>query len=256
MTKIKVFARAVVVSFVAGGLLLTGLPASFAAATPEPGPVLQTPTAQLFSALKCSADLAPPNKTPVLLVPGFGESVNDAYSGGYEKYFRDQGRPLCLLTIPGRGFGDMQVTVEYVVSAIRSMNEKSGEKISAIGHSEGGMLLTWAVKFWPDLATRLDDVINIASPINGTSFTGIIPTCKPNEWYSSCPPVGFQVSRGSDWTTALAARRLPGDFHTRRSPPTMMSSFFLRLARPTWLVPATSSCRISVQAELHCILAY
>ena len=204
MKKFKVMARSALVLFTAGGLLLSGLPASSAAVVSDPGPALQTPAAQLAAALSCSADLASPAKTPVLLVPGTVESADEIYSWGYQRTLAAQGRPVCTLTLPKRATVDFQISAEFVVAAIRYMNLSSGVKISAMGHSQGGMLLTWAVKFWPDLAPRLDDVINIAAPVNGSDIANRV-ICPG----TSCPAVGWQVKTGSQWTKALAARPLP-----------------------------------------------
>lgn len=207
MKKFKVMARSALVLFTAGGLLFSGLPASSAAVVPDPGPALQTPAAQLAAALSCSADLASPAKTPVLLVPGTIENADEMYSWGYQRTLAAQGHPICMLTLPERATVDLQISVEYVVAAIRYMNATSGTRVSAMGHSQGGMLLTWAVKFWPDLAPRLDDVINLSAPVNGLRLVDTV-ICPG----TVCPVVGWQTKTGSQWIKALAAKPLPSGF--------------------------------------------
>jgi hypothetical protein len=165
------------------------------------GPALKTPAATLAAALSCSPDLATSSRTPILLVPGTVSTGAVAYGWGYQKVLRDQGYPVCMVALPGGGLQDMQTTVEYVVHAVRSMSDVSGKEISVLGHSQGGLLPAWAVRFWPDLASRIDDVVSLDAPYGGTRLAdyacGVI----------DCPALAWQVTRGSDWSRAL--RRFP-----------------------------------------------
>jgi len=165
------------------------------------GPALNISASTLQDALTCSSDLATPSKTPMLLLPGTIETPESAYSWGYQKVLQAQGHPVCAVTYPKGGVGDMQVTVEYVVNAIRYMYSTSGTKISTIGHSQGGLLAAWALRFWPDLVSKVDDVISLDSPYGGTKIADYV--CG----FDSCPPLAWQVTRNSDWSRAL--RRYP-----------------------------------------------
>lgn len=179
------------------------LPATASSALADPGPALQTPAATLQSALSCSSDLAAPAKTPILLIPGTIESAESAYSWGYKKVLTSAGHPVCVIkSLPNHGSGDMQTTVEWVVHAIRYMHSTSGTKISTIGHSQGGMLTAWALRFWPDLASKVDDVILLGAPATGSKLA---------DWIcgSSCPRALWQIQPSSGFNAALNRYPLP-----------------------------------------------
>jgi len=195
---------AVGVVLVAAGLspLANGPVAAVATGFAAPsGPALKTPASTLAAALTCSSDLPATTKTPILLVPGTIETSDDAYSWGYQKVLREQGYAVCTVALPNRGTGDMQDTVEYVVSAIRSMSDTSGREVSVIGHSQGGLLPAAAVRYWPDLASRVDDVVSLDAPYGGTRLADYV--CGADH----CPALAWQVTRNSDWSRAL--RRYP-----------------------------------------------
>lgn len=163
----------------------------------EAGPPLETPTATLQQSVSCTADLGSADKTPILLVHGTFTNSAETWNWGYERVFAEQGHPVCTVKLPERATIDLQTTVEYVVHAIRHANEESGREIAVIGHSQGGVLPVWALRFWPDLAERVDDMISLAGPMNGTALA--------NGWCvtSWCPDVTHQLSNGSAWVTAL-----------------------------------------------------
>ncbi|MDF3147114.1 MULTISPECIES: hypothetical protein [unclassified Streptomyces] len=190
--------------------LLAGLAAGMTLLTPTAtaatGPALNTPEAQLSSALSCSDDLTHPQKTPVLLIPGTLEEPDTAYAWGYQKVLRAQGHPVCTVRLPAQGSGDMQDTAEYVVYAIRHISEVSGGKISTLGHSQGGLLAAWALRFWPDLPGKVDDAVSLAAPYRGTKVAGYT-VCLPN----LCPPIFWQVKWGSAWSGAVVRQPIaPG----------------------------------------------
>lgn len=180
------------------------LPATAAAA--DSGPPLLTPASTLAQSLSCSGGLATSTSTPILLVPGTVESSEQAYSWGYQKVLRAQGHPVCVITrLPNYGGQDMQTTAEWVVSALRYMHQASGRKVSVLGHSQGGMLIGWALRFWPDLASTVDDAIFLASPDKGTDLS----TWGCGLLLGHCPPFLLQLRPGSNLNTALAREPLP-----------------------------------------------
>lgn len=140
------------------------------AAAAEPGPALQTPTATLQQAVSCTADLAGAATTPVLLVHGTYIDSAESWGWGYQRVLAAQGYPVCTVELPQRATIDMQTSVEYVVHAIRHANEVSGRRVAVIGHSQGAILPVWALRFWPDLAARVDDMIGLAGPMDGAGF--------------------------------------------------------------------------------------
>ncbi|MEU6732577.1 hypothetical protein ABZ929_05140 [Streptomyces physcomitrii] len=162
------------------------------------GPPLETPVATLAANLTCSADLAGSARTPVLLTPGTVESADQAWSWGYQKVLRERGHAVCVIEdLPDSGTTDMQVTAEYVVYALRRMHEVSGRKVSVIGHSQGGLLNAWALRFWPDLAGKVDDIIGLGAPHSGGLFGDL--ACVAGR----CPDSAWQFKASSDFVQAL-----------------------------------------------------
>jgi pimeloyl-ACP methyl ester carboxylesterase len=134
----------------------------------------------------------------VLLSPGTGVTPAEEFSWSYERRFDEQHRPWCAVTMPDRTQGDIQVAGEYLVHAIRAMYLRSHRRIGIVGHSQGGMSMRWALRFWPDTRRMVADVIGLAGDNAGTTtFTSCHvghPTCTPAIW---------QQVAGSRFLTAL-----------------------------------------------------
>ena len=71
---------------------------------------------------------------------------------GYERALHPDGFALCTVTLPDFALGSMIPSAEYVVAAARTAIERSGQQISIIGHSQGGLLAAWVTRFRPDVA--------------------------------------------------------------------------------------------------------
>jgi hypothetical protein len=162
----------------------------------RPGPPLDVPHGQLAAALECSAGVAHASRAPVLLVPGTGASAHDNFSWNYEPAFNTLGIPWCAVTFPYDGNGDIQVNGEYVVYAIRTMHALAGRRISIVGHSQGGMVPRWALRFWPDTRQMVDDVIGFAPSNHGTTQTQF--SCQ-----GSCLEANWQQAYMSNFIRAL-----------------------------------------------------
>jgi triacylglycerol esterase/lipase EstA (alpha/beta hydrolase family) len=160
----------------------------------HPGPALSVPQGQLDASLHCSGPLA--GHTPVLLVPGTGGDPAQNYGWSWEPALNALGIPWCDVTLPDHTQGDIQVAGEYVVNAIRTMYASAGRRISIIGHSQGGMLPRWALRFWPDTRSMVDDDIGFAATNHGTTAAG---ACGLGE----CSPADWQQSNTSEFTKAL-----------------------------------------------------
>ena len=78
--------------------------------------------------------------------------------------------------MPMHTLNDIQVAAEYLVHAIRRMHRLSGRRIAVMGHSQGGMSMRWALRFWPDTRPMVDDVIGFAGSNHGTTGGGGCPT--------------------------------------------------------------------------------
>ncbi|MCE0766208.1 alpha/beta fold hydrolase [Pseudonocardia kujensis] len=145
-----------------------GLGASVAtAAADEDGPALQVPEQALARSLSCTGDLDEPEHRPVLLIPGTTLTPAE-FSWNYARAFAAEGRPFCTVELPDRAMGDIQVAAEYVVAAVRTMSERAGGPVDVVGHSQGGMITRWALKFWPDTRHDVDDLVGLAPSNHGT----------------------------------------------------------------------------------------
>jgi hypothetical protein len=183
---------------IVAGLLL--VPASAAAITyapvNHPGPALSVPRPALDASLQCSGDLAGAPRAPVLLVPGTGSNPPHNFGWNWEPALNNLGIPWCAVTLPGNALGDVQVAGEYVVNGIRTMYQRAGRKIAIIGHSQGGMVPRWALRFWPGTRSMVDDQIGFAPSNHGT--TGAEPLCTV-----SCAAADWQQSDKSEFIKAV-----------------------------------------------------
>ena len=166
----------------------------------RPGPRLSVPAKTLRKAMTCHGDpTAGPE--PVLLNPATSVTPEQDYSWTYEKAFTAQGRYWCAVTMPEHTFGDIQRAGEYLVHAIRVMHHRTGRRIGILGHSQGGMSMRWALRFWPDTRAMVDDVIGMAGSNHGTTA---LPSCVAKT--TKCTPAVWQQLAGSAFIKALNSR--------------------------------------------------
>jgi hypothetical protein len=83
-------------------------------------------------------------------VPGTALNPAADYGYGWEPALSKLDWPYCTVTLPGNTMGDIQLAGEYVAYAIRTMHAAYGGRIDVVGHSQGGMVPRWALRFWPD----------------------------------------------------------------------------------------------------------
>ncbi len=157
----------------------------------------------------------------VLLVHGTGEKKEETWSWSYEPALRADGFATCSVQLPDHGLGDLDVAAQYVVVAIRKASRRAGGRIAVVGHSQGGALPVWALKFWPDLPARVTDVVSLAGPFDGTQLANEL--CTPGR----CAPLAWQLRRGSDHVAALRHAPLP-----KRPAITSISTRYDEIVRP------------------------
>jgi hypothetical protein len=162
----------------------------------KPGPPLSVPQAALDASMTCTGNVAGATRAPVLLVPATAVNPHANYSWNWEPALNALNIPWCTVELPGNSMGDIQVAGEYVVHAIRKMYAVAGRKIAIIGHSQGGMLPRWALRFWPDTRGMVDDQIGFAGSNHGTVVAA--PVCLPG-----CSPAFQQQRSDSEFTKAL-----------------------------------------------------
>jgi len=152
----------------------------------RPGPRLSVDRATLRASLACHGSPTAGGE-PVLLNPATSVTPEQNFSWTYEKAFTAQHRYWCAVTMPFHTFGDIQTAGEYLVHAIRTMHARTGRQIGILGHSQGGMSMRWALRFWPDTRGMVKDVIGMAGSNHGTTALPVcgqlgITTCTPAVW--------------------------------------------------------------------------
>ena len=177
------------------GTTLVAIPAAAATST---GPPLTVPKATMNSALTCTPDLKAGKEAPVLFLHGTTSSSKANWSWNWVRAMDAAGRPHCELDSPRGGTGDIQVSAEYVVNAIRVMHQRAGRKISIVGHSQGGMVGRWSLKYWPDTRAMVDDYVGLASSNHGSTSGN--SSCALQR---GCSAATWQQSAGSRFLTAL-----------------------------------------------------
>ena len=202
--------RPLTAALVAAVALLVPAVASAAYAPPDrPGPALSVPAAKLAASLSCDGTLRGASHPPVLLVPGTALNPATDYGYGWEPALRRLGWPYCAVTLPGNAMGDIQIAGEYVVSAIRTMHAAYGGRIDVVGHSQGGMVPRWALRFWPDTRAMVDDLVGLSPSNHGT--LDAIPACA-----AGCAPAFWQQRSNAAFIAALnsAQETFPGISYT------------------------------------------
>jgi hypothetical protein len=172
------------------------------------GPPLTVSAATVAAATKCSPGVDHATRQPVLLSPATGVTADQNYSWNYERAFSARGIPWCQVTMPMRTLQDIQISAEYLVRAIRSMNARAGRRIAVMGHSQGGMSMRWALRFWPDTRTKVDDIVGWAGSNHGTNAGG--------DCSSGCTPASWQQGAKANFIAALNSRAetFPGVSYT------------------------------------------
>lgn len=155
--------------------------------------------------LKDEAALKAAKETPIVFVTGTGASGDYAYLVG-EPAFDLEGRTVCWTNFPDapstpqtwNTTGDVQISAQYLVHAIRKTFEGSKRKVAVFGISQGGLLARFALTYWSDLRSKVSDVISAAGTHHGT--TAISAACTPE---LPCPPAAWQQKKGSNLLRAL-----------------------------------------------------
>lgn len=165
------------------------------AATADSSPVLTEPRSELAAATHC--DLAGATRRTVLLVHGTGSTPEEAWGWNYSIALRDLGYGVCTVTLPKRATVYLGRSAQYVAYAARVAYRHSDRKIAIMGHSQGGLLAAWVVRFWPDVARHTADLISLAGPVRGTQLANTL--CAAGE----CSTISWQHRRGSRFVRAF-----------------------------------------------------
>jgi triacylglycerol lipase len=161
--------------------LLAADPAKALAASP--GPPLLTPRPVLAAALSCPSVFHHSKLRPVLLVHGTSLTVDENWGWTYAPTLSSAGYDVCTVQMPEYAFVDVQVSVEYVVYAIREVARRSHQRISVVGVSQGGVEPRMALKWWPDIHNLMASYVGMATPNHGATFgASCVYNCVPAVW--------------------------------------------------------------------------
>ena len=191
-------------------LLAATLLATFAASAPAaqlqfapldlPGPQLSHSRADLRASLTCTRNLHDAKRPPVLLLSGTTVDPEENFAWNWMPALTRAGYPWCASTAPdGDNMDDIQARGEYVTYAIRRMYRSSGRRIAIFGHSQGGMVGRWALRFWPGTRKMVADVVGAAPSNHGTESARVVCAI-------SCPAGFWQQMSGSNFVDALNSR--------------------------------------------------
>lgn len=167
------------------------------------GPKMLTPRSARLNALTCYGVLDDAERKPVLLVPGTAMSPRDNWGPSYLPVLLERGHGVCTVDLPDYATRNVEEGAEYVATAIRTMARRSTRPVSLVGHSQGAFLPHVALRTWPDLSYRVDDVIGLAGVYDRGS-EALAERCE-----FRCTPVLHQLTTGSRFLASISRRRLP-----------------------------------------------
>jgi len=174
---------------------LQATPASAAEPKPDVG------AGALRSSLFCQESATRASRTPVLLVTGTGVDGSEAWPRGIQSSLVRDGIPSCYVNFPQHTTADIQVSVQYLVNAIRVVRQRAGRDIAIYGISQGGLLPRFALTYWPSLRSMVSDVVLLAGTQHGTSvFEALGGLCAPP---CRLPAATWQQAAGSNLLDAL-----------------------------------------------------
>ncbi len=190
--------RRITLFVLCAGILVAQLGPGTGVASADAGPPLTVPRDRLARALECYGPVERGGRQPVLLLPAAQRTPRANWEGGYTEALAQTGRVACTVPLVANGAGDIQESAEYVVSAVRDLARRSGRRIAIVGHSQGGFAAVWALRFWPDLAPHVSDVVSF-----GSAYQGVWVARTTCDLRGRCEPGSWQVATGSHFIEAL-----------------------------------------------------
>jgi hypothetical protein len=166
------------------------------ARTPEPR--LTVPRSDLKAALTCHGPIGPGRPAPLIYAPGTGSDGSQVWVLG-RGAFEALGRPVCTVSFPDRTTADVQVSVQYLVYAIRATARRAHRPVAVTGISQGGLLARIALTYWPSLRRQVTDVVSVAGTQHGVASPNGRAVCAR----AGCPPAVWQQLAGSHFLRAL-----------------------------------------------------
>lgn len=151
-------------------------------------------------------------KPPVLLVHGMIVNAAEHWSWNWEHELRSLGYDVCTYTSPRRNLADMQDDAKRIVAAVQYMYNVGGhKKVDIVAQSTGGLVARWAVKYWPSIDAKIDNIVLLGTQNHGTELATSI--CG-SVFQGNCPPSAWQIMPGSEFLKTLnTPEETPGDVH-------------------------------------------
>ena len=167
-------------------------------------PRITVPLSRLRSALFCQQSVMHARRAPVLLVTGTGVDGSEVWPQGLQVSLTRAGIPSCYVNFPHHTAGDIQIAVQYLVYAIRTIHMEAGRKIAVYGVSQGGLLPRFALLYWPSLRRMVSDAVLVAGTQHGTTtFGSLLAGCTPRCRF---PAAVWQQGAGSNLLRAINRR--------------------------------------------------
>lgn len=168
----------------------------------QPGPRLSVPEQTLAKSLICSGDVEKSRRNVVLLVHGTTMTPGENFEWNWGRALTQLDRAYCMVAMPNRAMSDAQVSAEYVVHAIRHIHQMSGRQVDVLGHSQGGLVPRFALRFWPDIRAMVDDYVGFGATNHGSYMVNAL--CPP---VVGCSPSLWQQTADSAFTRATNSRQ-------------------------------------------------
>ena len=168
------------------------------------GPPLQESPEILAKSLSCPGTFQGTHE-PVLLVHATTETGTRNFASNFARVLPAMGYDVCTVELVDEATGDIQLSAERTVYAIRTIHRRTKQRVQIVGHSQGPLEVRWAIKYWPDISSMVDDLIGVAAPYHGWRETDIY--CG-----QSCVPALWQMRMESKFMGALnSGEETPGD---------------------------------------------
>src|SRR3954449_13311192 len=149
-----------------GAAVAAGTPAAASADVTDLLPTVSPPGANDFT---CRPSAAHP--APVVLVHGTFEGAADNWAT-MSSQIKAAGYCVFALEYGNRGTGDIPASAGQLQRFVDAVIAATGaKKVSLVGHSQGGMMPRWYIKFLGG-AAKVDDLVGLAPSNHGTTNPG------------------------------------------------------------------------------------
>ena len=177
----------------------TSIDASTADAAVHVEPTLTVTEDDVRAALHCPSNYVDA-ADPVLLVHGTGANAALSWDDSYVPVLTAEGFDVCTLDLPAWSWESIPLASEYVVVATRLIATGRSRPVAWVGHSQGSLEFTWAMTFFPSLASLVSDVIFLASVTHGAAQSET--ACG----IGACRVAAWQMRPSSAFVAALVSR--------------------------------------------------